>query len=190
MSLIWIGGLTSIEAIKLDISFITVWSCFEPFQELLSDVILLSLGRVCSVGQIVQIVPIWWRRTIHIVIPVADTELLIEASFIGAHVRDSTSILITHVEYHAVKFQISVESNGSVGAVKIECDIWELGPPFFDVVAWIFHLNKSQESKGYDAQYYNIMTKHLERNGCNCSSRLNFLSSPKSPLGLVTCGAN
>ena len=22
-------------------------------------------------------------------------------------------------------------------------------------------------TKGYDAQYYNIMTKHLERNGCN-----------------------
>lgn len=98
---------------------------------LFSDVILLSFGRVCSVGQVIQIVPVWRCGAVHIVIPVADAELLIEAGFIGAHVGNPSTILIAHVENHAVKFQISVESNGSVSAVKIECDIRELSPPLF-----------------------------------------------------------
>ena len=33
--------------------------------------------------------------------------------------------------HHAVKFQISVEPNGPVGAVKIECDIRKLSPALF-----------------------------------------------------------
>jgi len=131
---------------------------------LFSDVILLSFGRVCSVGQVIQIVPVWRCGAVHIVIPVADAELLIEAGFIGAHVGNPSTILIAHVENHAVKFQISIESNGSVSAVKIECDIRELSPPLFDVVVGFFHLNKGQETEGYKADDENIMTQHLDQN--------------------------
>lgn len=94
------------------------------------DVVLLSgaLGRVSSVGEVVEIVPVRGGGAVHVIIPVADSKFLVEAGLIGAHVGNPAAVLVAHVEYHAVKFQISVESDRSVCAVKIESDIGKVGP--------------------------------------------------------------
>jgi len=125
-------------------------------------VILLCLGRISPVGQIVQIIPVWGGWTVHVVVPVTNSELLVEAGLICTHVGNSSAILIAHVENHAVEFQISIESNSSVSAVKIECDIRELSPPLFNVVAGFFHLNKSKESEGYEADDENTVLLHFK----------------------------
>lgn len=67
--------------------------------------------------------------TVHIIIPVAHTKFLIETGLVGAHVWNSPSILVAHMENHAVEFQISIKAYWTVSAVKIEGDVGELGPP-------------------------------------------------------------
>ena len=94
------------------------------------------------------ILPVGRRGAVHVIIPVADSKLLVEARLIGTHVGNPAAVLVTHVEYlvigriqhwslsllsstnthHAVKFQISVESDRSVCAVEIESDIGKVGP--------------------------------------------------------------
>jgi len=93
-------------------------------------IVLLSgaLGWVSSVGEVVEIIPVRRGGTVHVIIPVADSKLLVEAGLVGAHVGNPAAILVTHVENHAVKFQISVKSDRSVCAVKIESDIGKVGP--------------------------------------------------------------
>jgi len=95
----------------------------------LIDIVLFSLWWVSSVCQLIQVIPVRRGLTVDIVVPITDTELLIEAGLIGTHVWDPSSILITHVEYHAIKLQVSIKSDSSVGAVKGEGDIRELCPP-------------------------------------------------------------
>ena len=85
-------------------------------------VVLLSgaLGRVSSVGEVVQIIPdtrlsqldqhhgtdniLPVRRggAVHVIIPVADPKLLVEAGLVGAHVGNPSAVLVTHVENLAI----------------------------------------------------------------------------------------
>ena len=44
------------------------------------------------------ILPVWRRGTVYVIIPVADSELLIEAGLVGAHIGNPAAILVTHVE--------------------------------------------------------------------------------------------
>lgn len=89
---------------------------------------ILLLGRVCSVGQVVQVIPVGRILAVDIVAPVADTEPLVEACLVAAHVRDPATILVAHVENLAVKFQIGIETYRLVSAVESEADIRELRP--------------------------------------------------------------
>ena len=93
-----------------------------------------------------QISPVWGGGAVHVVVPVADPELLVEAGLVGTHVGNTATVLVTHVEYlnrrerldsgprpqpthHAVELQVGVEPNGSVCAVEVEGDVGEVGPP-------------------------------------------------------------
>lgn len=62
--------------------------------------------------------------------PVTDAVLLIEGGAGATHVRNTTSIFITHVEQHAFEFLIGVEAQRPVGAVKVQRDVGKLLPPF------------------------------------------------------------
>jgi len=90
-----------------------------------------ALGGICSVGQVIQIVPVWGGGAVHVVIPVAHSEFLVEARLVAAHVGNPATILITHVKYHAILLHICVEADGSVGAIKVKRDIWEVCPSLF-----------------------------------------------------------
>ena len=46
-----------------------------------------------------QISPVWGGGAVHVVVPVADPELLVEAGLVGTHVGNTATILVTHVEY-------------------------------------------------------------------------------------------
>jgi len=108
-------------------------------------VVLLSgaLRRISSVGEVVEIIPVGRGGAVYVIIPVADSKLLVEAGLVGTHVGDPAAVLVTHVENHAVKFQISVESDGSVCAVKIESDIGKVGPSL------LLKLNVLEGSKNF-----------------------------------------
>ena len=43
--------------------------------------------------------PVWGGGAVHVVIPVADSEFLVEARLVAAHVGNPATVLITHVEY-------------------------------------------------------------------------------------------
>jgi len=87
--------------------------------------------RVCPVGEVVQVIPIWRVWAVDVVVPVADPELLVEAGVVAAHVRDPPTVLVAHVEDHAVELEVSVEADGTVGAVEGERDVGHICPPTF-----------------------------------------------------------
>ena len=76
-----------------------------------------GFGRVCSVGEVVEVIPghkaditrlrparlhgspVGRGGAVHVVVPVADAELLVEAGLVCAHVGDPAAVLVTHVEY-------------------------------------------------------------------------------------------
>jgi len=97
----------------------------------IKTVAFLFLRWVCSICQVIQIIPVWRTLTVNIVVPVTDTEFLVEAGLIATHVGNPPSILITHVENHAIKLKVSIEPDWSVCAVEGESNIWELCPPLF-----------------------------------------------------------
>ena len=45
-----------------------------------------------------QISPVWGGGAVHVVVPVADPELLVEAGVVAAHVGDPPPVLVAHVE--------------------------------------------------------------------------------------------
>jgi len=94
----------------------------------------LLLGGIRAVGEVVEVKPIRRGRAVHIIVPIADSKFLIEAGVVAAHIRNSPAILVTHVEYHAVKFQVCIEANGSVCAVEVECYVRHVSPASLDVV--------------------------------------------------------
>ena len=73
------------------------------------------VGRICA---------------IKVVLPVADAVLLVESSVVGTHVRDSTSVFITHMEELTVELHVSIEANRQVCTVEGKGHIWELLPSF------------------------------------------------------------
>ena len=50
-------------------------------------------------GLIVTHSPVWGGGAVHVVIPVAHSEFLVEARLVAAHVGNPATILITHVKY-------------------------------------------------------------------------------------------
>ena len=53
-----------------------------------------------AIGAIVRVYsPVRGGGAVHIVVPVTDSELLVEACLVSAHVGDPTPVLVTHVEY-------------------------------------------------------------------------------------------
>lgn len=72
--------------------------------------------------------PVLDLRTVKVVLPVTDTELLVEGRVVGAHVRDSATVLVTHMEELAVELLVGVEAHGPVGAVEGEGYVGELLP--------------------------------------------------------------
>jgi hypothetical protein len=90
---------------------------------------LTRRGRgVSAVGEVIQVEPIRGVGAVHIIVPVTDSELLVEAGVVAAHVGDPATILVTHVEDHAVELQVSVEADGAVGAVEGEGDVGHVRP--------------------------------------------------------------
>ena len=43
--------------------------------------------------------PVGGGGTVHVVVPVADSEFLVEARLVAAHVGNSATVLVTHVKY-------------------------------------------------------------------------------------------
>jgi len=123
---IYVGLRLRLRLVNLQVSLLPVAALALPPPH----VVLLSgaLGRISSVGEVVEIIPVGRGGAVHVIVPVADSKLLVEAGLVGAHVGNPAAVLVTHVENHAVKFQISVESDRSVCAVKIESDIGKVGP--------------------------------------------------------------
>ena len=72
--------------------------------------------------------PLLNSRTIKVVGPVTDAELLVEGRVIGAHVRNTTSILVTHMEDLTVELLVGVETNSLVSAVEGKGYVRELLP--------------------------------------------------------------
>jgi hypothetical protein len=59
-------------------------------------------------------IPLRRLAAVEVVLPVADSELLVEAGVVGADVRDASPVLITHVEDLTVVLGIGVETDGAV----------------------------------------------------------------------------
>lgn len=66
---------------------------------------------------------------VEVVLPVADSEFLVEAGVVGTDVRNAASIFVTHVEDLAVVLCIGVEAHRAVGAVESECQVRKVLPP-------------------------------------------------------------
>ena len=75
-------------------------------------------------------VPLVGFFAVKVVNPIADAVLLIESSSRAAHVGDTATVFVAHVEQHALKFLVGVESKWTVGAVESECHIREFLPAF------------------------------------------------------------
>lgn len=71
---------------------------------------------------------------VEVALPVTDAELLVEGSFVSAHVWDTTTILITHVEELAVELLVGIEAYRPVRAVEGKGHIRKLLPSFRLVV--------------------------------------------------------
>lgn len=88
----------------------------------------LELGRVGDVGQFIKIEPVLSISAVKVVLPVTDAVLLVEGGVVGAHVRDTASIFVAHVEKLTVEFLVSVETYWAVRAVESEGHVRELFP--------------------------------------------------------------
>lgn len=73
--------------------------------------------------------PLWRLVAVEVVLPVTDSEFLVETSVVGTDVRDATSILVTHVEDLTVVFRIGVEAHGAVRTVECERQVRKVLPP-------------------------------------------------------------
>ena len=73
--------------------------------------------------------PLWRLVTVEVVLPVADSEFLVETSVVGTDIRDATPILVTHVEDLTVVLRIGVEAHSSVRTVESECQVRKILPP-------------------------------------------------------------
>lgn len=73
-------------------------------------------------------VPFVGLLAVKVVDPVADAVLLVEGGPGSAHVRDAASVLVAHVEQHALELLVSVEAQRTVGAVERERHVRELLP--------------------------------------------------------------
>lgn len=76
-----------------------------------------------------SILPVLGLRTVEVVLPVADAELLVEGGVVGAHVGDTAAVLVTHMEELAVELLVGVEAHWPVRAVKRKGDVGEFLPP-------------------------------------------------------------
>ena len=70
----------------------------------------------------------WRLVAVEVVLPVADSEFLIETSVVGTDIRDATPILVTHVEDLTVVFRISVEAHSAVRTVESKCQVRKVLP--------------------------------------------------------------
>jgi hypothetical protein len=73
--------------------------------------------------------PLWRLVAVEVVLPVADSEFLVETRVVGTDIRDSTPILVTHVEDLTVVLRIGVEAHSSVRTVESECQVRKVLPP-------------------------------------------------------------
>lgn len=65
---------------------------------------------------------------VEIELPVTDPVLLVEGGLVGAHVRNASAVLVTHVEELTVEFLVGVESHRAVRAVEGEGHVGEFLP--------------------------------------------------------------
>jgi len=72
---------------------------------------------------------LWRLVAVEVILPVADSEFLVEASVVGTDIRDATPILVTHVEDLTVVFRIGVEAHSAVRTVESECQVRKVLPP-------------------------------------------------------------
>lgn len=121
---IYVGLCISLVSLQVSLLPVAALALPPPHIVLLSG----ALRRISSVGEVVEIIPVGRGGAVYVIIPVADSKLLVEAGLVGTHVWNPAAVLVTHVKNHAVKFQISVKSDRSVCAVKIESDIGKVGP--------------------------------------------------------------
>lgn len=73
--------------------------------------------------------PLWRLAAVEVVLPVADTEFLVETGVVGTDIRDATPILVTHVEDLTVVLRIGVEAHSTVRTVESEGQVREVFPP-------------------------------------------------------------
>lgn len=92
-----------------------------------------DFGWIRDVGKLVQVEPLVGFFAVKVVNPIADAVLLVESSSGSAHVRNTATVLVAHMEQHALKFLIGVKSKGTVSAVEGESHVRELLPAFSSV---------------------------------------------------------
>jgi hypothetical protein len=78
--------------------------------------------------------PFWSLRTVEVVLPVANSVLLVEAGVVGARVRNPPSFGVAHVEDLAVVLDVGVEADGPVRAIKRKSGIVYVDPSLADLV--------------------------------------------------------
>lgn len=72
--------------------------------------------------------PVLCIVAVEVVLPIADSVLLVKSCVVSAHMGNAASVFVAHVEELTVKFLVGVEPDGSVCAVESECYVGELLP--------------------------------------------------------------
>lgn len=80
--------------------------------------------------KIIGALPIGGIFAVEVVDPVANAVLLVESGASTAHVRNATTIFVTHVKQHTLELLVSIEAQWAVRTVKVQRHIRELLPPF------------------------------------------------------------
>jgi len=88
-----------------------------------------GIRRPAFVLPMVKYWPLWRLVAVEVVLPVTDSEFLVETSVVGTDIRDATPILVTHVEDLTVVFRIGVEAHSAVRTVESECQVRKVLPP-------------------------------------------------------------
>ena len=73
-------------------------------------------------------VPVLCVFAVKIMDPIANAVLLIESCSRSAHVRNTTTVFVTHVKQHALEFLIGVKSKRTTRAIEIKRHVRKLLP--------------------------------------------------------------
>jgi hypothetical protein len=91
----------------------------------------ITFWRACLIQTAVSMGKYWPLRrltAVEIILPVTDSEFLIEAGVICADVRDASPVLVTHVEDLTMVLRVGVETDGSVRTVERERQVRKFLP--------------------------------------------------------------